>query len=195
MAVGVARAQGEAAPPEPVPTVAADAPAAPAASEPATDANVPRNRVMAGEIIVTAQKREESIQEVPISIQAFTPETLDAKGIHSVPELTRVTSGLQFGSFAGFPLVFLRGVGTDVFLPTEDPSVTTYIDGIYIPMSQGVAQGLGGIERVEVLKGPQGTLFGRNSTGGAISIVTRKPGDEFETTGVGEVGHHDERRA
>jgi iron complex outermembrane receptor protein len=147
------------------------------------------------EVIVTAQKREENIQDVPISIQAFSGETLEVKGIHTVADLQQVTSGLQFGSTAGFPIVFLRGVGTDVFLPTEDPSITTYIDGIYIPMSQGVAQGLGGVQRVEVLKGPQGTLFGRNSTGGAISIVTKKPGDAFEGNAQAEMGNYGERRA
>lgn len=153
----------------------------------------PRSRIVE-EIVVTAQKREENIQDVPISIQAFGGEALDARGIYNLSSLQKVTAGLQFGNYAGYPLIYLRGVGTDVFLPSEDPSVTTYIDGVYIPTSNGVVQGFGGIERVEVLKGPQGTLFGRNSTGGAISIVTKRPGDEFAASLQGVTGNFDERR-
>ncbi|HKY93015.1 MAG TPA: TonB-dependent receptor [Nevskiaceae bacterium] len=193
MAVGVARAEGEAPAPEPVPTVAADAPAGEAAPAPKDDEAAPRNRIV-GEIVVTAQKREENLQDVPISIAAFSGEALDARGIYNVASLQKVTAGLQFGNYAGYPLIFLRGVGTDVFLPSEDPSVTTYVDGVYIPTSNGVVQSFGGIERVEVLKGPQGTLFGRNSTGGAISIVTRKPGDTFEASLQGVAGNFAERR-
>ena len=130
---------------------------------------------MVEEILVTAQKREESLQEVPISIQAFSPEALDARGVTQVTGLGEVVPGLQFTDVVGFTLVYLRGVGTDSFSPSSDPSVATYIDGVYLPAGHGVHQELGGIKRVEVLKGPQGTLFGRNSTGGAISIVTEEP--------------------
>ncbi|HKY90725.1 MAG TPA: TonB-dependent receptor [Nevskiaceae bacterium] len=190
----MAAAPGLALAQEPVATVEADPAAPPGDAQSAPDATQSRNRLV-GEIIVTAQKREESIQDVPISIAAFTGETLDAKGVHTVNDLQQHTAGLQFGSYAGYPLIYLRGVGTDVFLPSEDPSVTTYIDGIYIPSSQGVIQSFGGIERVEVLKGPQGTLFGRNSVGGAISIVTRKPADHFEASVQAITGNFDEKRA
>lgn len=185
----------QASPSEPVetlPTMALDRPAPEAVAS--SDAPRSKNR-MVEEIVVTAQKREESIQDVPVSIAAFSGEMLDAHGIHNVSDLQQVTAGLQFGSYAGYPLIYLRGVGTDVFLPSEDPSVTTYIDGVYVPSSQGVIQGFGGIERVEVLKGPQGTLFGRNSVGGAISIVTRKPSDTFEVSAQAVAGNFDERRA
>lgn len=126
------------------------------------------------EIIVTAQKREENLQDVPISINAFSAELLDAKGITDPKDLPLATPGLTVGSQAGFTVTYLRGVGSDAFL-LADPSVALYIDGIYFPFAHGQAQNFGAIDRVEVLKGPQGTLFGRNAVGGAISVVTAAP--------------------
>jgi iron complex outermembrane receptor protein len=127
------------------------------------------------EIVVTAQKREENLQEVPISIAAFSAEKLDALGIESAQDMARITPGLTITGTAGYSVVFLRGVGTDAFLPAADQSVPIYIDGINLVASQNTMDTLGRVERVEVLKGPQGTLFGRNATGGAISIVTTEP--------------------
>lgn len=132
------------------------------------------------EIVVTAQKREEDSQDVPISVAAFSSDFLEAAGIDSTNDLARVTPGLTISGSAGFSLIYLRGIGTSAFIPSFDPSVATYVDGIYIPSQQGTLTDLGGVERVEVLKGPQGTLFGRNSTGGAINVVTKTPGDEPE---------------
>ncbi|HKY92149.1 MAG TPA: TonB-dependent receptor [Nevskiaceae bacterium] len=150
--------------------------AAPVASESAGAARI-------GEIVVTAQKREENLQDVPISINAFSAEQLMASGTDSVKDLAKITPALTYTDFAGYTLIFLRGVGSDAFIPSADPSVATYVDGISLPASQGFAQSLGGVERVEVLKGPQGTLFGRNSTGGAINVVLKDPGfDEPETS-------------
>lgn len=126
------------------------------------------------EIIVTAQKREENLQDVPISISAFSAESLDARGITDPKDLPQATPGLTLGSQAGYTVTYLRGVGSDAFL-LADPSVALYIDGIYFPFAHGQAQNFGSIERVEVLKGPQGTLFGRNAMGGAISVVTAAP--------------------
>lgn len=126
------------------------------------------------EVIVTAQKREENVQDVPISVQAFSEESLDALGIFNQSDLQMVTPTLNVSSVMAFTTVYLRGVGTDAFL-TADPSVATYIDGIYLPIAVGLAQDFGVIERVEVLKGPQGTLFGRNTNGGALNITTRDP--------------------
>lgn len=126
------------------------------------------------EVLVTAQKREENIQDVPISVQAFGEERLDALGIFSQSDLQFVTPTLNVSNVMAFTTVYLRGVGTDAYL-TADPSVATYIDGIYLPIAVGLAQDFGVVERVEVLKGPQGTLFGRNTNGGALNIITRDP--------------------
>ena len=91
---------------------------------------------------------------------------------------------------SGYTVIYLRGVGTDAFLPNADPSIATYIDGINIGPSQGKQDTLGAVQRVEVLKGPQGTLFGRNATGGAINIVTEDPPEEFVGTLKTEFGNY-----
>lgn len=130
------------------------------------------------EIVVTAQKREEDLMAVPISVTAFSPEALEARGVNSTTDLMKVTPALDYGTQAGdFTSVYIRGIGSEAWL-TSDPSVATYVDGVYYPFSPSVAQDLGGIERVEVLKGPQGTLFGRNANGGAINVVVKEP--DFE---------------
>ena len=147
------------------------------------------------EIVVTAQKREESIRDVPIAITAFSGEKLEALGIQAAEDLERVTPGLTVTNNAGFSLVYLRGIGTDAFLPGADTSVPFYIDSVQLLSSiQGTSNTLGRIERVEVLKGPQGTLFGRNATGGAVSIVTPPPSFEGWTGDLAlDLGSYDER--
>lgn len=145
------------------------------------------------EIVVTAQKREERLQDVPISIQAFSEAKLDVLGIQSVQDVQRATPGFTVTNSAGFNITFLRGVGSDAFLPGVDSSVPFYLDGVPLLAIQGTADTLGRIERVEVLKGPQGTLFGRNATGGTISIVTPEPKQEFFGDIKGEVGNESQR--
>lgn len=126
------------------------------------------------EVIVTAQKREESAQDVPISIQAYSQGVLDAKGVVNAADLPRITPGLTVTTQVGYTSTYIRGVGSDAFV-LGDPSVASYIDGVYYPLSAGSVQNFGAVERIEVLKGPQGTLFGRNAVGGAISVITKKP--------------------
>lgn len=161
----------------PLETVPVDVAAPEDAAEPAERSSGSR---LVEEIVVTAQKRTENIQEVPIAIAAFSPDKLDAVGIESAQDLERATPGLTITNAAGFSVAYLRGIGTDAFLPGADPSVPFYLDGVALLGSQGSSDTLGRIERVEVLKGPQGTLFGRNATGGAISIVTPDPGPDPE---------------
>ena len=136
-----------------------------------------KNRMLE-EVIVTAQKREENAQDVPVSIAAFSGDKLAAMGIDDPSDLQAITPGLTYNTANAFSVIYLRGVGSDAFL-MADPSVATYIDGIYFPFSSGMMQSFGAVERIEVLKGPQGTLFGRNTTGGAISITTQSPEEEF----------------
>lgn len=130
------------------------------------------------EIVVTAAKREEKLQEVPISVQAFSADKLDAMGITSGHELPKITPGLTYTASAGYNIVYLRGVGSDAFLPAADQNIPSYLDGVALVQGEGSSDQLGRVSRIEVLKGPQGTLFGRNSTGGAISIITPDPDDE-----------------
>ena len=135
---------------------------------------------MIEEVLVTAQKRTENVQDVPISVQAFSGDMLAAKGIGDPIDLPTITPGLTYSAITGFALVYLRGIGSDVFLPNGEASVATYVDNVYFPLNAGLAQSFGSLERLEVLKGPQGTLFGRNTTGGAINITTKAPSHEFE---------------
>ena len=137
------------------------------------------------EIVVTAQKRSESIQEVPIAITAFSESMLRSKGITDLHGLSALTPNVtldQGSPFSGSNSVLsasIRGIGQDDFAFNLDPGVGVYVDGVYFARTVGANQNLLDVERIEILKGPQGTLFGRNTIGGAISIVTRTPGDEF----------------
>lgn len=164
-----------------------------AVAQPSEESAEPEQRSsrsrMVEEIVVTAQKREENVRDVPISIAAFSAEKLAAAGVETTNDLQYVTPGLSYTGIAGFSLVYLRGIGTSAFISSFDPSVATYVDGIYVPAQQGSVTELGGIERVEVLKGPQGTLFGRNSTGGAISVTTRSPTFDPEASAEIEAGN------
>lgn len=144
----------------------------------------PRRRTgLLEEIVVTAQKREENLSDVPIAIQAFSPDALAARGIENQIGLMRAVPSLNVGSQAGYATIFLRGIGTEAFL-TADPSIASYVDGVYFPFSPTFIQDFAGVERVEVLKGPQGTLFGRNAVGGAISVTSKAPDFEEQTTTV-----------
>ncbi|MFZ4603366.1 MAG: TonB-dependent receptor [Caulobacterales bacterium] len=136
----------------------------------------------AGEIVVTAQKREERLLDVPISITAATAAQLEQSGIVSTRDLTALAPGLNAATqgFAFQPSI--RGVGTTSTTLGDETNVSLYIDNVYIPFQAGNAFNLKNIQRIEVLKGPQGTLFGRNATGGAIRIVTADP--SFDPGGV-----------
>ncbi|USA44410.1 TonB-dependent receptor [Spongiibacter taiwanensis] len=136
------------------------------------------------EVVVTAQKREESAQDVPISIQAYSQGVLDAKGVVNAADLPHITPGLTVTAQSGYTSTYIRGVGSDAFV-LGDPSVASYIDGVYYPLAAGSLQNFGSVERIEVLKGPQGTLFGRNAVGGAISVITKKPNlNEIEASAM-----------
>ncbi|HEX4873160.1 MAG TPA: TonB-dependent receptor [Nevskiaceae bacterium] len=161
-------------------------------SEPAA-AVAAEDTVALERVVVTAQKREEDVQDVPISVQAFGPKTLDDRQITDQFSLQQAVPGLDVNDVAQFTTIYLRGVGSDVFL-NGDPSVASYVDAIYFPFAQGLDQDFGAVERVEVLKGPQGTLFGRNAVGGAISVLTRDPQfDQAETSIQAVFGQRDTR--
>src|SRR3954467_9835028 len=136
------------------------------------------------EVVVTAQKRSENVQDVPIAITAFTAGEIASRGITDLHGLTAMAPNvnLDAGSpFAGSNSVLsasIRGIGQDDFAFNLDPGVGVYVDGVYFARTVGANQNLLDVERIEILNGPQGTLFGRNTIGGAISIVTRTPGDQ-----------------
>jgi outer membrane receptor protein involved in Fe transport len=125
------------------------------------------------EIVVTAQKRSENLQDVPIAISAISGDELEASGASSVTALAEVTPGLQMQTTQGSISPRIRGVGSD--LPNVENSVAMYVDGVYIASPSASLLSLNNVAQVETLKGPQGTLFGRNATGGALLIQTREP--------------------
>ena len=140
-------------------------------------------------ITVTAQKREENVQDVPIAISAFTSEGLRERAITDVASLGNISpnvnldAGTPFSGSTSVLSAFIRGIGQNDFAMNLDPGVGVYLDGVYLARTVGANLDLPDVERIEILKGPQGTLFGRNAIGGAISIVTHDPGDEFSVRG------------
>ena len=141
------------------------------------------------EIVVTAQKRSENVQNVPIAISAFTAAALKERAVGDVSALTSVSPNVTFDAstpFSGSSAVLgasIRGVGSADFAFNIDQTVGVYLDGVYLGRSVGANQDLLDVDRIEVLKGPQGTLFGRNTIGGAVSIVTHDPGNQFRFIG------------
>src|SRR5450631_1054862 len=131
-------------------------------------------------IIVTAQKRAESLQDVPISVTAFSASTLEQKSINTIIDLSRfapnieINNGRADGGGSAIS-AYIRGVGQQDFDFPTDPGVGIYIDGVYMARTIGVPMDLSDVERVEILRGPQGTLYGKNTIGGAINVISRKP--------------------
>ena len=139
------------------------------------------------EVVVTAQRRQERLQDVPIAITTATAEEVEAMGITQTTDLTRITPGLVFTHNGNVAQPAIRGVSTKNSSPGDSPNVALYVDGAYIASQYSGFMDFNNIERIEVLKGPQGTLYGRNATGGAIIVVTRTPKDEFSAEG--EIGY------
>jgi iron complex outermembrane receptor protein len=141
------------------------------------------------EVTVTAQRRAENVQDVPIAISAFSASELEKRNVNSPLELIQYVPNLNGNNNTGLGsanVYFLRGLGNTESIATFDPPVGTYVDDIYIARQNSNNFGLFDVERIEVLRGPQGTLFGRNTTGGAINLLLRKPGDTLR--GFAEVG-------
>jgi iron complex outermembrane receptor protein len=182
-------AQAEAAPEEEVAQGQGD----PAPNQP--QAETPKRKV-AGieEITITARKREESLTDTPISVTAFSATDLVENGVGRADDIGKFTPNLQFNQSANgqnSARLNIRGVGTNDPIATRDPGVGIYVDGVYLARAQGQLFSLVDIERIEVLRGPQGTLFGRNTVGGAVNVISKKPGDEFEADGSVRLGNFD----
>ena len=147
------------------------------------------------DIVVTAQKREQSLQRVPISINAFDAAAIEALSAETIGDLDTFTPGLTINdSSVTQPNYAIRGVQTDDFGIGTEPSVGIFIDGVYSGRSGASLIFFNDIARVEVLKGPQGTLFGRNTSAGAISIVTNQPVAEPMMRGTIQLGNYDKAR-
>lgn len=142
------------------------------------------------DIVVTAQRRSESMQDVPIAVSAFSSDQLQSQGVSNTLELGQYVPNLVAQNNTGIGSAnayYLRGLGNTETVATFDPPVGTYVDDIYLSRQNANNLSLFDVERVEVLRGPQGTLFGRNTTGGAISVIMREPGNDFG--GYAELGY------
>lgn len=133
------------------------------------------------EIIVTAQKREESLQKVPISMSAITATDIETKGIRGFEDLYTQVPNMSFSphpSSQNTPMIYIRGIGLVDDQLAQDQSTGVYLNGVYIARPQGMNINVADLERIEVLRGPQGTLYGRNTTAGAINFISKTPSTE-----------------
>ena len=170
---------------------AQDAPPAPEATGAANDEG---QDSAVGEVVVTARRTEESLQKVPSAISTFNERALDRIQASDSTALQGAVPNLNIVQGRGSSNatnIFLRGVGQPDALQTFDPAVGVYIDDVYLSRIRGNQMDLLDLERVEVLRGPQGTLYGKNTIGGALKFVTRRPGKTFRANGSLTVGNHD----
>ncbi len=142
------------------------------------------------EIIVTAQKRTERLQDVPVSISVFNDSAIEQTGVRELKEMASYIPNLQISQGNDFrSTVTIRGVGAQSRNIGFDSRVGVYVDGVYVGMSPAINQELLNLERIEVLRGPQGTLFGKNTVAGAINLVTKKPDDDLHGRVTGDFGN------
>jgi iron complex outermembrane receptor protein len=148
----------------------------------AQDAEAEEQASGVADIVVTAQRRAENVQDVPIAISAFSADQLAVQGVNNTLQLGQYVPNLVALNNTGLGSAnayYLRGLGNTESIATFDPPVGTYVDDIYLSRQNANNLSFLDVERIEVLRGPQGTLFGRNTTGGAISVIMRDPGDEI----------------
>ena len=131
-------------------------------------------------ILVTAQKREQALSDVSLSVSAIGADELAATNTTGIEGLQNLVPSISFGNDFNFAKLFIRGIGLSSSLPGVDPSVALHVDGVVVSLAQAQLGSLFDLERVEVLRGPQGTLYGRNATGGAVNLITAKPTDQVE---------------
>jgi outer membrane receptor protein involved in Fe transport len=156
-----------------------------------------RQPVDTGDIIVTATRRNQALSDVPMAVSAVTADTLQNSGAHDIRQLTQVSPSLLVSSTTsegGAAVARIRGVGTVGDNPGLEGSVATYIDGVYRSRTGVALTELGPLDRIEVLRGPQGTLFGRNASAGVISVITAKPQFNSFVSGAISAGNYDYRR-
>jgi len=142
------------------------------------------------EVIVTAEKRESSEQKTPIAMTVFSSETLASNGVGDLQDLTALAPNVSFSRAGTSSIVTIRGVSSRDTTEIGDPAVAVSVDGFYFQRAIGLADSTFDLERVEVLRGPQGTLYGRNATGGAINFITAKPTKDFEASTAVSYGNY-----
>jgi iron complex outermembrane receptor protein len=149
------------------------------------------------EVVVTAQRRAENLQRTPVSVTALNADALENRQVTNVLDVAAQVPNLRIEPVTGLSnaaRVFLRGVGEDQSTPTTDNAIGLYVDGVYYPRTLGALFDFVDVERIEVLRGPQGTLYGRNTSGGAIKILTKNPGEAWAGTVDLTAGNFDRRQ-
>ncbi|HOY76704.1 MAG TPA: TonB-dependent receptor [Hyphomonadaceae bacterium] len=165
-----------------MPAMAQQTPQEPEKAEPGRDV-----------VVVTANKREETVQDIAVAVTAVTAETREEIGIRTITDLTNLTPGLSYT--AGNERITLRGVGRNTNNFGAEPGVANYTDGIYQSFASIAGRDNLFVDRIEVLRGPQGTLYGRNSIGGALNIISKRPTDEFKGEFLLGFGNYDSAKA
>jgi iron complex outermembrane recepter protein len=160
------------------------------------DPAMAQGQLMLEEIIVTAQKREQNMQDVPISIVAASGERLIQTGVSNLTDLGMISSGLSITDSNAYVFPIIRGVGSFIQGSSTNSSVAVYLDGVYVPRMTSTSMEMDNVQSVEVLKGPQVTLYGRNATAGSINIITAtaRPGDELSGSISATYGEYEQKR-
>ncbi len=153
--------------------------AARAQDAPAAAQQPPARAESSTDIVVTAQRREQRLSDVSLSVTAVGGETLANTNTNNIEALQNVVPTISFGNDFNFAKLFIRGIGLSSSLPGVDPSVALHVDGVVVSLAQAQLGSMFDLERVEVLRGPQGTLYGRNATGGAVNLITARPTAEW----------------
>ena len=175
--------------------------AAPASAQDRAGGTTPQAQpdavVDSGEILVTARRVSESLQKVPVAVTVATGEILEDRAVVRIEDLQHIAPNLYIQRLAVSPVTVqlsMRGQKQNNVLLVVDPAVGVYIDGLYNPRSFGLGDAFVDVDRVEVVRGPQGTLYGRNTTGGAVSIFTKNPTDTLEGSIKASYGSWDARQ-
>ncbi|MDG2274036.1 MAG: TonB-dependent receptor plug domain-containing protein, partial [Halioglobus sp.] len=150
-------------------------------------------QAMLEEVVVTARKREESLQETPVAVSAFTGKSLQELGLTNISDLTKVVPNVDMGignGTTGTGNAFIRGIGARNTGVNYDSGVGIYVDNVYVSRADGAIVDNVDVQSVQVLRGPQGTLFGKNTTGGAILYATNRPEDEFSGNALVRAGNY-----
>lgn len=154
--------------------------------------DAPTTRASLEEVIVTARRRQESLQKTPIAVSAFSGEDLRDRGITNIKELTKSVPSLEITESVA-NLIYIRGIGQRTAFARVDPTVGVYLDNVFLPRADGQLLDTVDVENIQVLRGPQGTLFGKNTTGGAIVMTLAKPNDTREGYLSGSIGNYERR--
>ena len=159
---------------------------------PAFAQNAEEDTFQIEELVVTAEKREQALQDVPVAVSAYTSGQRDVMGVTGIQDFVNFTPGMNY---SGTDRISLRGSGRNTYLIGNDPGVATYTDGFYSASSSELFKSPLFVERTEILRGPQGTLYGRNSMGGAVNTISKRPSTQFEGEVRGTVGNYEYTRA